>query len=88
MADDDDADNGGTFADAESQRERMAQRLRDALRSRAVVHRAVGVVMEWENLSPEQALSVLSKAAQRVNVEVRAIAAEIVASTRGKDPEP
>lgn len=84
----DDADNGGTFAEAESQRERMAQRLRDALRSRAVVYRAVGVVMEWENLSPEQALSALSKAAQRVNVEVRAIAAEIVASTWGKDPEP
>ncbi|HLI56917.1 MAG TPA: GAF and ANTAR domain-containing protein [Actinomycetota bacterium] len=76
------ADNARMFADAQAQRDAMAQRLQEALRSRAMIDQAIGVVMEREHLSPEEAFTMLRNASQRVNVKVRDIAAEIVQSAR------
>lgn len=72
------ADNARTFADVQSERDKMAQRLQEALRSRAVIDQALGVLMERERLSPEEAFKMLRSASQRINVKVRDIAAEIV----------
>lgn len=81
------ADNARTFADVQSERDKMAQRLQEALRSRAVIDQAVGVIMERETLSPEEAFKMLRSASQRINVKVRDIAAEIVeAAQRNKPP--
>lgn len=71
-------DNARTFADLKSERDKMAQRLQEALRSRAMIDQAVGVIMEREGLSPEEAFRMLRSASQRINVKVRDIAAEIV----------
>jgi len=79
------ADNARMFADAHTQRDAMAQRLQEALRSRAVIDQAIGVVMEREHLSPEEAFTMLRTASQRVNVKVRDIAAEIVQSVQHTD---
>ncbi|GAC1367900.1 MAG: hypothetical protein NVSMB32_12950 [Actinomycetota bacterium] len=79
------ADNARTFAELRCERDKMAQRLQEALRSRAVIDQAVGVIMERERLTPEEAFRMLRSASQRINVKVRDIAAEIVEAVQGKE---
>ena len=80
------AANAQQYADLQSERDKMARRLEEALRSRAVIDQAMGVIMERENLTPEEAFAMLRTASQQVNVKVRDIAAEIVESARRRDP--
>lgn len=79
------AANAATFADAQGERALLARRLQDALHSRAVIDQAVGIMMEREGLSPDDAFQMLRTASQRLNVKVRIIAGEIVESVRVKE---
>ncbi|HYR61773.1 MAG TPA: GAF and ANTAR domain-containing protein [Actinomycetota bacterium] len=77
------AANAVSYADAQAERALLARRLQDALHSRAVIDQAVGILMERERLTPEDAFQMLRSASQKLNVKLRVIAAEIVESTRG-----
>lgn len=79
------ADNAHMFADVQAERDRMAQRLREALHSRTLIDQAMGMIMEREGIDADQAFAMLRTASQRVNVKVREIAAEIVAAGHRSD---
>ncbi|HEY2666615.1 MAG TPA: GAF and ANTAR domain-containing protein [Actinomycetota bacterium] len=80
------AANAAAFADLQADRALLARRLEDALHSRAVIDQAVGILMERERLGPDEAFQMLHSASQKLNVKLRAIAAEIVGSVA--DPRP
>jgi anti-anti-sigma factor len=56
----------------------LADQLKEALESRAVIDQAKGVLMAREGISPEEAFSLLLKASQTGNVKVRDIALRLV----------
>ena len=77
------AANAAAFADLQAERALLTRRLEDALHSRAVIDQAVGILMERERLGPEEAFQMLRSASQTLNVKLRVIAAEILASAVG-----
>lgn len=82
------AANAQAFAGAQSDRDEMALRLKEALRSRATIDQAIGVLVERKHLSPVEAFELLKTASQRLNVKIRDIAGEIVAETQDVDAPP
>jgi GAF domain-containing protein len=59
----------------------LAERLQRAMRSRAVIEHAVGIVMAGGGRTPEEAFQLLVRASQRDNRKLRDIAADIVDHT-------
>ena len=55
--------------------------LDEALRSRAVIEQAKGILMARSNISADEAFDLLRRASQRENRKLRELAAEIVART-------
>lgn len=81
------AANAQAYAGAQSERDKMAFRLNEALRSRATIDQAVGVLVAREHLKPAEAFEMLRTASQRLNVKIRDIAGEIVAAAQSSgDP--
>lgn len=76
------AANAQAYAWARSERDNMAQRLNEALRSRAIIDQAVGVLVERTHLNPTEAFEMLRAASQRLNVKIRDIAREVVAAAQ------
>jgi GAF domain-containing protein len=65
----------------------MSERLGEAMKSRAVIEQAKGMIMAAEHCNEDDAFQVLVRASQRENVKLRDIAARIVeGATRRKDP--
>ncbi|MFJ4827268.1 GAF and ANTAR domain-containing protein [Streptomyces bacillaris] len=74
----------------------LAQRLSDAqtfttdlqaaLRSRAVIDQAAGIVMNQRRCTPEEALRTLRSASQHRNVKLRDLCAQLVGSVAGSVP--
>jgi anti-anti-sigma factor len=60
----------------------LADQLKEALESRAVIDQAKGVIMAREGISPEEAFALLLKASQTGNVKVRDIAVRLVQETQ------
>ena len=58
---------------------RLAQDLQEAMRSRAVIEQAKGMVMALEHCSGEEAFARLVRRSQRDNVKLREVAAALVA---------
>jgi anti-anti-sigma factor len=56
----------------------LADQLKEALESRAVIDQAKGVLIAREGISPEEAFSMLLKASQSGNIKVRDIAVRLV----------
>jgi len=56
----------------------LAQQLRQAMESRAVIEQAKGILMAAQRCSPDVAFDILVRASQNQNRKLRAIAAEIV----------
>ncbi len=54
------------------------EQLREALQSRDVTARAVGILMEREKASSEEAFEMLKRASQHLNVKLRKIAEDLV----------
>ena len=82
------AANAQAYAGAQSERDQMAVRLNEALRSRATIDQAVGVLVERKHLDPAEAFEMLRTASQRLNVKIRDIAGEIVAAAQGSARPP
>ncbi len=56
----------------------LAQQLRQAMESRAVIEQAKGILMAAQRCGPDTAFDILVRASQNQNRKLRAIAAEIV----------
>ena len=59
---------------------RLAQQLAEAMKSRAVIDQAIGILMAREKCDPESAMQLLRTASQQANVKVRDIAERLVQS--------
>lgn len=62
--------------------------LEQALTSRAVIDRAIGIIMAQQQCDTETAFSLLRRASQNRNIKLRTLATEIVTTISGKPPEP
>ncbi|MGB8649238.1 MAG: ANTAR domain-containing protein [Mycobacteriales bacterium] len=71
--------NAASYRDAV----RLAEQMQDAMRTRAVIEQAKGVVMAQRSCDPETAFSVLREASQNGNRKLRDIAEVIVAAAGG-----
>jgi GAF domain-containing protein len=58
---------------------RLARELADAMRSRATIEQAKGILIAERNVSPEDAFALLVQMSQNSNTKVATLAAEIVA---------
>lgn len=61
--------------------------LREALSTRAVIDRAVGVLMSQQRGTASEAFALLRAASQRSNRKLRDIASDIVSEVSGRPPE-
>lgn len=59
--------------------------LRAALRTREVIGEALGILMERERISADQAFDILRRASQHLNIKLRDIAQDLVDT--GEDPD-
>jgi GAF domain-containing protein len=64
----------------------LADQLNQALRSRAVIDQALGIIMAESNVDAERAFAVLSRASNNRRMKLRELAAEIVARVSGRAP--
>ena len=73
--------NARRYAEARA----LAENLARALRSRAVIDQAIGVLVAVQGVSPEQAFSDMSRQSQNSNIKLRDIAGRIVARARHRE---
>ncbi|MFC4144632.1 GAF and ANTAR domain-containing protein [Micromonospora mangrovi] len=59
----------------------LAEQMREAMRNRAVIEQAKGIIMSERRCSPEEAFALLSKVSQDSNRKVRDVAAALVNRT-------
>lgn len=63
-------------------KEQQTVQLWDALASRETIGKAIGILMEREGLTDEEAFSMLRAASQNSNIKLRDIASELLARTK------
>lgn len=56
----------------------LGEGLREAMRSRATIEQAKGIVMAQHGCSPDEAFEILTRASQRANVKLREVAERVV----------
>jgi len=66
----------------------LAAQLENALRSRAVIDQAIGIVMAESRCDANQAFATLSRASNNRNMKLRDLATEIVMRVGGRSPSP
>ena len=64
----------------------LADQLNQALRSRAVIDQALGIIMAESKIDAQRAFAVLSRASNNRRMKLRDLAAEIVTRVSGQDP--
>lgn len=62
----------------------LTHQLYEALKTRGVIERAKGILMEREQYSEDEAFETLRKASQRLNIKLHDIAREVAESVGGK----
>jgi GAF domain-containing protein len=67
-----------TVARSHENEERRAENLRAALTSRQIIGEAMGILMEREKITQEQAFDILSRASQHLNIKLREVARTLV----------
>jgi GAF domain-containing protein len=67
-------------------RSRTAEDLRIGMRSRELIGKAIGILMARQHISEAEALDVLTRASQRLNVKLRLIAEQIVRPEGAEPP--
>jgi AmiR/NasT family two-component response regulator len=65
--------------------ERRADTLQTALNTRETIGEALGILMERERISADQAFDILRRASQHLNIKLREVAQDLVDT--GKDPD-
>jgi hypothetical protein len=74
-----------TVAHSHEDEERRALNFQAALSSRQIIGEALGILMERERITAEQAFDVLRRASQHLNIKLREVAQELVDT--GVDPD-
>jgi transcriptional regulator with GAF, ATPase, and Fis domain len=69
-----------------SQARDLAAQLNEALRSRAVIDHAIGIIMAESRCDAEQAFAILSRASNNRRIKLRDLAGEIVTRVSGRPP--
>ncbi len=64
----------------------LAAQMEQALQSRAVIDRAIGIVMAESRCDADEAFAILGRASNNRNIKLRDLAAEIVARVGGRPP--
>ena len=64
----------------------LADQLNQALRSRAVIDQAIGIIMAESKIDAERAFAVLSRASNNRRIKLRDLATEIVTRVSGQAP--
>jgi len=64
--------------------ERRSENLQAALVTREIIGKALGILMERERISTQQAFDILRRASQRLNIKLRVVAQNLVDT--GEDP--
>jgi hypothetical protein len=67
---------------------KLSEDLQQALTSRAVIDRAIGITMAQQCCDAATAFNILRRASQNRNIKLRELVAEIVTMVGGKPPEP
>jgi GAF domain-containing protein len=68
---------------------RLAEQLQEAMRSRAVIEQAKGIIMAVTRCTPDAAFDILVRGSQRENRKLREVAADIVERhSRAEDQQP
>jgi GAF domain-containing protein len=74
-----------TVAQSHDDEERRILNFQAALTSREIIGEALGILMERERISADQAFDVLRRASQHLNIKLREVAQNLVDT--GEDPE-
>jgi GAF domain-containing protein len=74
-----------SVAHSHEDEERRADNLHAALASREIIGEAMGILMERERITAEQAFDVLRRASQHLNVKLREVAQNLIDT--GEDPD-
>ena len=74
-----------SVAHSHEDEERRADNLQAALVSREIIGEAMGILMERERMTADQAFAVLRRASQHLNIKVREVAQNLVDT--GEDPD-
>jgi GAF domain-containing protein len=74
-----------SVAHSHEDEERRADNLQAALVSREIIGEAMGILMERERITAEQAFDVLRRASQHLNIKLREVAQNLVET--GEDPD-
>ncbi len=69
-------------AQAMGEARNLSEQLKEAMKSRAAIEQAKGIIMSQEHCDADQAFQVLVTASQRANRKVRTLAEELVAKTQ------
>jgi hypothetical protein len=77
-----------TVAHTHEDEERRADNLMAALDSRETIGEALGILMERERITPDQAFDVLRRASQRLNLKLREVAQNLVDTGERPDSGP
>jgi GAF domain-containing protein len=80
------ATGGIALAQRVADAQEFAADLQSALRSRAVIDQAMGVIMGQQRCTPDQAFDVLRTASQHRNIKLRDLCAELIAGITGRPP--
>lgn len=73
-----------SIAQSHEDEERRTLALESALRTREIIGEALGILMERERISSDQAFDILRRASQHLNVKLREVAQNLVDT--GEDP--
>ncbi|WP_247703155.1 ANTAR domain-containing protein [Streptomyces sp. F63] len=68
--------------------QREVAQLREALRFRATIDQAIGIIQAERRCGPEDAFQLLVNVSQRTNVKVRSVAAALVSLAETAPPGP
>jgi GAF domain-containing protein len=72
-------------AHSQEDQDRRAENLQAALITRQIIGEALGILMERERISGEQAFDILRRASQHLNIKLREVAQQLVDT--GEDPD-
>jgi GAF domain-containing protein len=74
-----------SVAHSHEDEERRSENLHAALITREIIGKAMGILMERERISTDQAFDILRRASQRLNIKLKEVAQKLVDT--GEDPE-
>lgn len=77
-----------TLAYRQAKQAATAEQLQEALRSRAVIDQALGVIMAQQRCDSQEAFALLRRASQNRNRKLRDVASDVITGVSGKPPVP